>query len=705
MPSEGQVAVQRQRWRSGKHVGNAKPVVRVFVRKGRLRRSYQQKPAKDVYSHVPGLMGPDYVWSARWEPMTEYREVQGVVNIRCDTDFDKNGVDTLTLTIDNTQMGQETGLAGVFHKIRRGFMAPMRGHRGGYAPAAGERNEWFGVWRDRSTQIMVLGGYGDAVFPLFTGLLDNTEVTSKPDQIVATFRNMGKILTDQHTFGDAKNLWIRDPITFHDRLQAHDKDNVASGATSKSRRPGFPPSMATDGDDETAWRSDAYSTQNSLDWIEVTLPAGSYVNFNILPLWAGMRMYVSVRPTNRNVPGKGNARYGNGDPLPLTDGWLDTGKGTVPGTSVPFTLHVPSLAGRRTAHNLDSGRGLVVGDGTKVRIWFQRLHQVKPGEYRAGVRDIRIWKRTMPKEVRDQGWILVDDAADMVRTVLQWAGFEDWEVEDTGVRLSDKIVFDRQTFLIDIIRWVCERTGYVFFIRPPDDFDPNDLSVGNELNRSMGVAVFRQSTAIRQNLPAGEGREVITDKDILTGFKARFDNTVQADSIRVRGKNVSQVRARRNPEWIHPLGADRLNRFQYSYRPPWAQGDRTSGVRVHTLHYDEMIESVYEAKVGSLLIGIAQALGSVTAELEAPMWPLTHLDSQVVVLDEGTGTSTRLWVASRSWEYQGGKNVRFKMALGGACLDADDTMKLREELEILLNDRGYMPSPIARSPWTEVREF
>ncbi len=705
MPDPGQVAIQRQRWRSGRHVGGQKPVVRVFVRKGRLRRSYKALAASEAYSFTPGLLSPNHVWFGEWTADTAWKEVGGVVDIKGDSDFGQNGVETLTITVQNTTLEQQSGLAGIFHRIKRGFMSPFMGHQGRFGSAVGTKNEWNGIWRDKATQIMVVGGYGDAVFPLFTGLLDTASLKSRPDQITATFRNMGVFLTDQRAFMDAKPLWVRDPITFADRLRSHERVNVANTAIAKSRRDGSPARLAVDEDEESAWISDAYDSADSNEWIEVSVPRGRYINFGLVPRFPNMEMFVSVYASGNGMDGP--PKYGNGDSLGA--GWVNTGKGNVPGTSIPYTARV-QLGEGGGAFNLVDGRTIVVGDDSKVRLWFRNLRQVpgpsgSGGVYRAGVRDIKIWKRSIPDEVRQERWILVDDAADIVRCVLQWAGLHDWEVEDTGVRLSDKIVFDRQTTLADIIRWVAERTSYVFFIKPPADFDMDNLAADNPNNLSMGVAVFRQSSAVRQQLPPGEARETVNDTDLLTGIEPVFDNTQLPDSIRVRGKDKSQRAAERNPEWIHPLGADRKDRIQYSYRPHWARDGRSANLRRAVVHYEQMIEDLFEAKVACLMIAMRYALEATKMQVEFPMWPLVHLDSEVLVRDTGTGMSTRLWVASRSWEYQGGKNARFRMSVGGSCLDTEDITVTREEFERLLNHRGYMPAPIARGPWTEQREF
>lgn len=701
------LAVQEQRWRSGQFVGNAKPVLKGYVRRGRLRRHYENLPPDEVFSYVPGLKGPNAVWFARWEPEESYVEIPNILEVSGDQDFSQNGVEQITMAIDNVELAEESGVAGIFHTISRGFMAPLRGFSGYNNYSIGEANEWQDTWKDQATQIMLVAGYGEAFFPVFCGLVDDVDLVSRPDRITVTARNIGKALTDQRCFMDAKHLWIRDPITFCDRQLADELQDVARAAEAKSTNGTHLPRFVLDNDEETVWLSEKHGNENELEWIEVRVPHGRFEDLQLFPAVAGMEMYVSVHATNTEIPKGGEARKTDG--TIVGEGWISEGLGNVPGTTIPYTKFVGQVKEKAAKYGIrEGGGGYYIGDDSRVRLWFRKLAKTrgqKAWVYQAGVRTLKVYDRTKFDSALENHWILVDDVSDIVKTVLQWAGIHDWEIESVGQRLADKMVFDRQTFLIDIIRHIAEMTSYVFYVKPPETFDAGNLAKGNEANLSPGIAIFRQNNAMKEQ--PQDRRYMIRDSELLTGIQAKFSNEPLADSIRVRGRTVAKEKARKNPGNIHPLGEDRTSRFQYSYRPVWARDDQggAGGIRKSVVHYDENINNLYLAKVGCLLIAFRQALEAGKAQVEFPFFPAIHLDHQIALIDEGTGLATRLWVATRSWRYRSGEQTEFSMALGGSLIDTDDVKNTRQELVQLLNYRGFDPAPIARGPWTEPHFF
>jgi hypothetical protein len=710
MPTAEEIALHRHRWLSMKHVGDSRPTVRVFVRKGHLERHYKQLPNEDVFCFIPGLLNPNMVWYGQWVADSDYVEVPNVKEVKGEQDYEQNGVESLTIQFDNIAMVEKHGnLGALFHMIDRGYYSPQRGQRSLRGEQAGEKNDWFDTWKDKSTQIVVLGGYGDAIFPLHVGMIDKVSLTSRPDTVTVNARSMGQFLTDQRIFMDAKNLWLRDPITFADRVQVQEGPNVANQANAKSEKPGAIANNAVDGSTKSAWVSEGHSDAGQLEWIEFPLAAGHFIKLELYPAFQNMEMYVSVFASNENVPGGGEARLGSGTKLGA--GWVNRGAGQVPGTTIPFVNYVPGIRGSLTTYPITTdGQKIISGDGTKVRVWFRNLHSSpsdngKTTTLRAGVRECRIRDASVPETVRKGHWILIDDVSDMVKVILQWAGFHDWEIETTGVRLSDKVVFDRQKFLIDPINYIKEQVGFVFYIRPPDDFDVNDLSPSNETNLNMGTAVFRQASSMKQESP--DSVESVRDDNLLTAVNAEFDANQLPDSIRVRGKAVSDKIALNDPMHIHALGADRTKRFQASYRPVWARdnSDGAAHLRRPEVHYDYLLDETYLCEVACLMIAFQAALVAAKGEIEIPMWPLIHLDHQTLLFDRGTGMSTRIWVVQRTWSYVSGAEVGFKMNLGGSFIDTNDVSETRVELEALLNERGRMPAPIARAPWTESHTF
>lgn len=709
---------QESRWRSGKYVGQAKPVVRGFVRRGHLKRHYENKTADEIFCYIPGLKGPHAVWYSEWVPETDYMEIPTIRSVNGDQDFTQNGVEQVTISCDNTTLEQQSGTSGIFHTIERGFMSPRRGQAGLHGVAVGEENEWADIWNSESAQIMLVGGYGEAFFPLFLGLIDDVDLSGNPDVLTITARNMGKFVTDQRCFMDAKHLWVRDPITIADRYYAYNYRDVMTAVRAKSSNGYHPPRLARDDDDETFWRSEAHGNSGAQEWIEGYCSASPIHDIQAFPAFDGMEMYISVYATNNNVPGGGPAKKGNGDVI--GEGWVNEGLGTVPGTSIPYVRKIDNVKGKRVRYALRPGGagGYYVGDNSRVRLWFRDLKRVRGRKtfvYQAGLREMKIFTRGLKDDAKD--WILVDDVSDIVKMVLQWCGFtpDDWEIESVGQRLSDKIVFDRQTFLVEIIKKIAEMTSYVFYVRPPETFDMDDLTKENTANLSMGIPVFRQNNAIKTT-PI-DRIHMIRDTDLLGPIAPKFSSAALSDSIRVRGRTIAKERriglSRAQPadqsveSFYTPLGADRIRRFNYRYKPVWARIENSTSARLRkpTVHYDELIVNKYQAKVACLMIAIRQALEAWKGQVEFPFLPTIHLDHQLGLYDTATATSTRLWVAKRQWEFQGGEQSRFAMTLGGSFIDTPEMQETREELVNVLNYRGYDPSPIARGPWLDPHFF
>jgi hypothetical protein len=701
------LAEQVQRWMSGKLAGAAKPVVKVWVRQGHLERHYANKPDNEVFCYVPGLKGPNAVWWAHWVADTAYEEVPNVFAIKGENDFSQNGVEQITMTLDNTKMEPRDSGNGTWYEIARGFMSPTRGVPGFNQSAAGAPTDWKGIWKSQSTQIMVCAGYGDAFFPVFCGLLDSSDLTSRPDQITIVARSMGKTFTDQHIFMDAKNLFVRDPITFCDRQAADELTNVAHNAGVSSDDNSHVGRFAVDRDDGTAWISKANDTEDAVEWLEVEIPASRIEDYRLNPRFAGMECFVSVYATDDNVQNGGGAR--TTDEHHLGVGWVSYEKlGDVPGSGLPYVAHYEAMSGNKIHYKLrHGGGGYVVGDGSKVRLTFRRLARVSSGKnwsYRAGVTELEIFGRVRMEAAKKFHWILVDDVSDIVKVVCQWAGFsnpEEWEIERVGSRLKDKIVFDRSEFLIDIIKKIEEATSYTFQIRPPKTFDPSHLDTGHNLQ--MGVVTFRQNQAMTPT--PKDPRYSVRDDQTITGIQPQFDDSGLAQSIRTRGKLKVTQKLLEDPSYVPTGGA--TERFGYSYRPVWAREDehRAAGIRKYEYHIDNTYSSNQDCKVACLLIAYRMAIEAAKASVQLPFFPPIQLDQQFAIRDLGTGLSTRLWIVSRDWEYQSGAQRNFTMTLGGSLLDIDIVEATRRELKQVLSDEGYDPAPIARGPWEEVHLF
>ncbi len=701
------LAEQEQRWYSGNHVGAATPTLRAYVRRGHMERRYKTLPRSEVFAFIPGLLGPNAVWYGEWVPDEDYVEVPNLLSAKGDQDFEKKGVESLTMEIDNVVLEEHTGLAGIFHSIERGYMAPLRGDAGFNNLRTGVANMWQNVWKDQATQIMVTAGYGDAHFPVFLGLLDDADLTSQPDRITVTARNMGKFLTDQHTFMDAKHLFVKDPITFCDREHADELTDVGQGAEAKSHDGSHPARFVLDGDDGTTWLSQGHDGPDELEWIEVQVPPSRIEDFQLLPAFGEMEMYISVFATNTDVQGGGPARRTSGQSL--GEGWVSEGLGNVPGTSIPFTRKIGTIKEKSVRYGIrDGGGGYVIGDSSRIRLWFRNLKRIPAQRrfvYQAGIKTWEVYDRDRKEAAIKNHWILVDDVSDIVKVVLQWVGMKDWEVESVGARLKRPISFDRQTFLIDIIEHIAKLTSYIFYVKPPESFDAGNLSKSNPANKALGVAIFRQNNAMKQT-PL-DRRYLVRDTDLLNGIQPQFSGEPLAQSVRARGRRIKERNPSVGPAFTVRSGGASMERYFYNYRPVWARNNasRAAGLRKHAVHYDDQITSNYEAKVACLFIAFREALESAKAQIQLPFFPPIALDHQIGVFDVPTATSTRIWIASRQWEFRSGEDREFSMTLSGSMIDIDHVRETREELQRVLNDRGFSPAPIARGPWTEPHFF
>ena len=683
--NDATVTLLRTRWKTGRHVGGAMPFAKAWVRTGRLHRAFEEVSPSQVYSRIPGLgHGVRKVWQGRWDPANSWRELPTLKEVELNTDFSQNGVTQATITLDTLGMTERSGVAGIYHVIERGYYAPLRGYKPPGRPRVGTRNEWFDVLHDKSTQIMIVAGYGeDAAIPVFCGLLNDVSLTSLPDQATVTARDFGQLLTDQPVFANAKVQKVNDPITFADSRRTDRVTPVQGPVDASGHDNGHPASFAVDGNRNTAWHSEALTNRNDRCWIEMKLPKGRYGSFTLAPGHPGLECYVAL--------------HRNGS-------WQDAGRGDVPGLSIPFIRHIKRVKGKKTTYKLPND--YVCQDGDRLRLYFTNLAEAYSSRdrrvyRRASVQEFEALHRKLPKEAKDEDWILVDDAADVVRTVLQWCGLDrEWEIENTGVHLSDKIVFNRSDKLIDIVNKIAEMTNYVFYIRPPSKFDDDDLTKDNSNNLSLGVPVFRQNQAMRPPRSLLERMESVTEDDLLTQLEPTFSDEPLSYNIRVRGKHLSRRKGGR------VLGADRTPRAMYVYRPPWSRDSypggnwpdnaasnqyRNGNIKKYVVHHDPMLRNEEECEVAALFIAFREALESAKATCEFPAMPTIFLDHQVAVRDTGTGLSARLWVTNRTMNIRLGEDAQFKMGIGGSILDTPDINRVRDELVESLRRKGYDP--------------
>jgi hypothetical protein len=683
----------RSRWRSANHVGAARPIQLVRIRRGEFRRRFDAWPGDDVNASMPGKSATK-PWQAFWTPLDDWRELPNVVEATVDQDFDKNGTQGATVQIDNVFMAEQDAGNGPFHKILRGFFAPFRGYAVPWSPNKHPvgKNEWY-RYLNAATQIEIWQGYGLELVNVYTGLTDSIDLSSAPDQVTITSRDFGMQLTDQRNIGYCKDRTLaRKPTVFADRKHSEKVDHVGTAGPNdcSSSIPGHPARYVADkAGDTTSWISANRYWPDNTEYVQIRLPAGRYESWYMHPSYDGMECWVSVfsrglkkHPNKVRVDGR------------LVDtGWLDLAGGDeIPGEvdgHHHYIKHYPTIGNEGAWHPL--GHTLELGDDSVLRVSFRKLREVQiDGEtrYRAGVRRLIAAKRKTVAEASKGKWILVDDVSDIVKVVLRWAGFKEWEIESTGVRVPEgtQWTFDHNATLMDIIKKCQDTTGFTFFMGDPS---------GNNDEYSIGVPIFRTPNVIGM---FDLGREQIRDTDLLTGIQVRWDSSTLPEIIYIRGKETKRKgkKGRAGTGGI-PFGEDDTLRIQASYRPPWTKRSATGGVIRHFVQTYNSLRTRKQLEVAARLVALNGALQSTTAIIEIPGNPAITLDSIVGVQDEGTGTNTRLYVASRSSVFHQSAETSWKMTLGGSLIDVPDVQEVVGDLFML---RANQENKEARGPHT-----
>lgn len=663
----------RNRWRSGRHVGNAKPAQIVEVQAGYMNRLYQTYEhldgSKPKFGFIQGSDHNDRPWQAEWVPTGPWITVPNVASVDLGEQFDENGVadpEVATVVVENVVFKQVAGVGGIFHQIKRGYMAPLYGWRAPKRPTdsdANATNEWWNVLNG-SYRIRITQGYGDSVVPVFIGLIDDTDTHSAPDQVTITARNFGVMLTDERVFGWNKAKEILSPVVFADRRQAHQTEHAGSNADASSTDPAHSYQNVLKFGSRQYWLSHGHDDPAHTEWVEIHLPKGRYSEFFLAPDYDEMNMYVSIFARSN---GLGMSCKIDGVNVP--DGWIDTGLGDVPGETYPFVKESKNISKggqiRQLPFTLDCG------DGTVLRISFRNLgFSAGKGDYRARVSRLLGYRQKVSIEsLRIKHWVLVDDMADLVRWTLMWCGFHEWQVEDFGYSLKTPAVFHQGDFMIDIIRYATSQGNYVFYVDRPSS-DPD----------SIGVPRFVQN---RATAPPQQGIEEVRDTDLLTGVQTKFTKEPLAYIMRARG---------RFKKGGVPLGEDREPRVQAMYFPPWSGAHRNvttdeyqphypfpsrmAGLRKHWVHFDDGIRNETEALMFCILAAIQMGLAAFQGTIEIPGHPGIRLNEQTSVIDTPSGMNTRIWVGSRHTTFTQGESTEYKVTLQGAMIDTPDMLAL-----------------------------
>lgn len=700
MPS----ATFNARWRSGRHVGLAKPRQVVKIQRGHLARFYHPfeflSGGSDVFGVVwEGQHNTD-PWHPDWHAFEEWITVPNVSQVSVTKGLGEDGIVSAEVHIENVAQIALAGPGGNYHRTERGSYTPFRGTRPPGRQASPAMNEWFDVLNG-GHRMKIWQGYGDELVPVFCGFVDDTDVSVSPDTIVLSSR-MGGQLVDQHIFGWAKAADIRSPITFAPRTGPKspvlDFEKKGSGATASSEDPGYP-ARQVNNDGSAYWRSQSHSTPNVTEWVEIRLPAGTYEYFYVDPHYAGMEVYVSVyaRGSVGSDPVTGGTTIvpAQKNGVDIADGFVSTGAGTVPGThgGHPYIRKINDCT---QAIRRPIGAKLKLGNNSVLRLSFRNLglsydpNVISPhtvDEYRAGARRVVAYKTVIKAKANAKGWILIDDASDMVKWALMWAGFHEWEVESFGANIVEPVTFHQGDFLIDIIRSATAQGNYSFFIKAPTTHD-----------LSIGVPVFRSSRAMVHSSPT---QVEVRNTDLLTRLETKYSTEGLHYVIRYRGQQTKAGAG---------LGEDKSKRVMATYFPPWSGahhdvitgafdmvypypgsgGGRLAGVMKHFTNTDDGLRTEDECQIANLLVAINEALNSYTATLEMPGYPL-ELDEHVSVIDPAGGVNNRVWTSNVQTTFITGQETSFVTSVGGSLVDSPDLLAIVIDFIALLSRTRAQP--------------
>lgn len=685
-PDADTVPVFTGRWRSADHIGPAKPRMYVEYRTGRIMHGYAPWHGSPVRAFVAGgyvrqrgeaapsgwpVTGYGRLyWQNTWTPDAGddgvWRQLPNCAEFDVQHNLQNNGIAVLTLTVENIAYPELTGPLGVYHSIKRGYYAPKRG----YVPAGQPRltdasgpvakEAWYGKL-NQSGQIRPWVGYGDLLVPLGPFLIDDIDTESHPDRITITARDHGQVLTDMRIFGWNKEPRILDPMVMRDRREADNERKVGYNYRASSSADGHPVSLAADhGDSDSYWLSDAHGGRNFTEWIQLHVPAGRYEELYFYPRQRGYEIFVSVY--SRNSPGR-------------ADGWVDLGHGDVPGANggVPYVHHRKGLDNKAGWVSLKDVYHL--GKGSTIRVSIRHLAS-RPAGYAAGANALFANKRADSSDARKHHHVLVDDVSDMVRVVLRWAGFKEWDVETSGVRLKERQVFPRSAFYFDVIKKAMELTGYQFFMK-----------AGTGDDDSIGIPCFRRPLVVDERI---RSRAVARDTDLLEGIKTKDSDENKAYIIRVRGKTAKESKGGL------PLSGDRSKRLMFVYRPPWWR--KLGGIVKHVVFTNNAFKTVDDCKFACYFIALQEALESDKGTCQIPILPGFEvdgarfgldLDSHLSVRDVGTGLVTRLWISGLQLSFRQAEQPRNTMTVDGALADTRDIRTITQLIDKTPRGNAY----------------
>jgi hypothetical protein len=573
------------------------------------------------------------------------------------------------------------------------------------------------------------GGNGKCVPPsaaicrTWTGLIDQCVIASHPDVITLTARDFGLLITDQQMVTNVKAPEVIAPAQFADKAVVLGETRRGYGPVASGTLTGYSlsPAISTVGTDYSGWCSDSQNVATDRVWLEIKLKEGQYEDFYIATESPHLEAYVAIQAASSAT--QPTTRWNQG--AVTTGDWVNGGHGQVPGTVVNYVNYIKTVA--KGGVRLRLGGILNAAEGTVLRIYLSNLDnniydfngtsttvRTVPG-YVATV--YRLWAYRLGRQainpgvpiatgagatVKAQGWVLIDDCADIARVLFMWAGFHEWDVDNFGwslagnTRSPTSFNIGQDKYFIDVLADLQNQANYLFYMTAPSD---HDLSIGvpcfkrqrvgsNATTNYVGSGDFALAPSVAATL---------RDEDFLEAFDVAWDLTSLPEVIIFRGSQ--------NPDGFR-WGQDRVQRYQGRYYPPWSGLDYTKvnpnpgGTGPSVASYNSAgriagvlrkfvqtqgqvislsMDSTAECLFACVLTGIQFGLAETNATVQISGLPGIELNGAVTIIDEATGTNSRMWVNSIESDHSMGEGGSWHMTVQGPLLDTIDMSAMAED--------------------------
>jgi hypothetical protein len=156
---------------------------------------------------------------------------------------------------------------------------------------------------------------------------------------------------------------------------------------------------------------------------------------------------------------------------------------------------------------------------------------------------------------------------------------------------------------------------------------------------------------------------------------------------------IIRVRGKKDAKHGLALGAQKEKRVMAVYRPPWWATNKLARLIKHVTHDEWKLTTVSQCMVMCELIALQEALVAASAEVQIPGNPDFELNTQVALVDTGSGLNTRLFIARRSSTFESVAGT-WATTLGGALIDTDDIRGVVADLRATLRSMGLNPQQI-----------